>query len=135
MPVSVQNSLRGALYSIAIAASVPAFAGTTGVFLPPAPSGPGGEDSIETGSGARCRQSINSNGAYLDMGLTGTAASPVDSAGAFAYSDGRDREGVGYVRITIPLGKRPQRLDCSRLYEIELQRLQREIELLRLGVK
>ncbi|MEQ7872385.1 hypothetical protein ABDK56_00045 [Sphingomonas sp. ASV193] len=33
------------------------------LYLPSPPTGPGGEDTIETESGVRCRQSMNSNGA------------------------------------------------------------------------
>lgn len=133
MRVSVQKCLLAASASLAFAAQ--AMAGTSGVFLPPAPTGPGGEDSIETGTGARCRQSINSNGPYMDVGATGTAAAPNRNISPYSYSDQRDREATAYVRVTIPLGKRPQRIDCSKLYEMELARLQREVELLKLGVK
>lgn len=133
MPVSVRKFLFAASASLAFAGQ--ALAGTSGVFLPSAPTGPGGEDSIETGTGARCRQSINSNGPYMDVGMTGTTASPNRSTSPYSYSDQRDREATAYVRVTIPLGKRPQRLDCSRIYEMELARLQREVELLKLGVK
>lgn len=127
--------LRIASLSLALCASAPVVAGTTGVFLPTAPTGPGGEDSIETATGTRCRQSINSNGPYLDMGVTGTAAKPLDGDRLYNYSESRDKEALGYVRVTIPLGKRPERIDCSRPYEMELSRLRQEVELLRLGVK
>lgn len=112
----------------------PALADSNGVYLPPAPGGPGGEDSIETASGTRCRQSINSNGAYLDVGATGSAASPVDPSRQFV-TDGRDREATAYVRLTVPLGRRPTRIDCSQVYQLEIQRLRREIELLRMSVE
>lgn len=114
--------------------SAPAFARGGGIYLPPPPSGPGGEDSIETSSGTRCRQSMNSNGAYLDIGATGNAGSPVDPARQF-ISDGRDREASAYVRVTVPLGRRPGRIDCQQVYQLELQRLQREIELLRMAAE
>ncbi|MET0241791.1 MAG: hypothetical protein ABW184_18010 [Sphingobium sp.] len=113
----------------------PAFAETTGVFLPPAPTGSGGEDSIETSSGTRCRQSMNGNGAYVDVGMTGTAGSPTDANAGYLYRDSRDKEATAYVRMTIPLGKRPARIDCARLYELELDKLRREVELLRLGAR
>ncbi len=132
MHAFARNSLFVAWASMGVAA--PAFAGTTGVFLPTAPTGSGGEDSIETSTGTRCRQSMNSNGAYVDMGLTGTTASPQDDK-LYGYSDSRDREATAYLRVTIPLGHRPDRIDCSRIYELELARLQREVELLRIGVK
>jgi hypothetical protein len=45
-----------------------ALADTTGIYLPAPPTSPGGEDAIETSSGTRCRQSINSNGAMSIWG-------------------------------------------------------------------
>lgn len=105
--------------------------------LPPAPQGPGGEDAIETADGARCRQSINSNGAYLDAGGAGKAASPLRASapGLVLFPNDRDREAMAYVRVTVPLGRRPARIDCSRLYELEIARLRREVELLKLGAE
>ena len=121
-----------------IATSAPALA-TDGVFLPPAPQGSGGEDSIETAEGTRCRQSINSSGPYLDLGVTGRSGSelPQPPAGStfFTYPQDRDREALAYARITIPLGKRPERIDCTRLYELEIARLQQQVELLRLAAE
>ncbi|WP_160605573.1 hypothetical protein [Pontixanthobacter aquaemixtae] len=112
---------------------------TDGIFLPAAPRGAGGEDSIETAEGTRCRQSINSNGSYLDLGLTGRASKPLTQPQAlnlpFLLSQDRDSEMLAYARVTIPLGKKPQRIDCSRLYELEITRLKRELELLRLAAE
>ena len=134
MHVFVRNCLSLACASLALA--VQAQAATTGVYLPPAPTGSGGEDSIETSSGTRCRQSINSNGPYLDVGVSGTASSPIDpDAMRYSFGDTRDKQGTVYARVSIPLGKRPERIDCSRVYELELQKLKREIELLRLGME
>jgi hypothetical protein len=101
-----------------------------GLLLPPPPTGPGGEDSITTSEGVRCSQSINSNGGYLDLGVAGgdlnTYYDPDQSPGQSA---------VGYARVIIPLGKAPARLDCNRLYELEIQRLKAEIQLMQLGVQ
>ena len=109
---------------------------TDGIYLPAAPRGPGGEDSIETATGTRCRQSINSNGAYLDIGAAGSAAKPMDDdAGRNFYADGRDQEALLYARVTIPLGAKPKRIDCSRLYELEIERLNRELQLLRFAAE
>lgn len=131
MHAFVRNCLPAAL----LLASAPAWAAPTGIYLPPAPTGPGGEDSIETAGGTRCRQSMNSNGAYLDMGATGTAAAPLpDAARAFSV-DTRDREATAYVRVTVPLGRRPQRIDCTQIFRLEIERLQREVELLRMGAE
>lgn len=62
---------HGLLLVAWLGAASPA-AAQPGVYLPPAPSGTGGEDSIETAEGTRCRQSINSSGPYLDVGVTGS---------------------------------------------------------------
>ncbi len=132
--------MRASARTLALAACLllepaPALAGTYGVYLPPPPSGPGGEDSIETASGTRCRQSVNSSGPYLDLGAAGTAASPIDEATRAFSLDQRDRTAMAYVRLTIPIGHRPQRIDCSAVYQLEIQRLRREIELLRMNAE
>jgi hypothetical protein len=132
MRASVRNCLLIASASLVVLPTL-ASAATSGLYLPSAPTGSGGEDAIETSSGTRCRQSINSNGAYLDVGVTGSAGSPVDGRNVFA--DSRDREGTAYARVTIPLGKRPTRLDCNRVYELEIEKLKREVELLRMGAR
>ena len=131
MPVSARSSLLAACL---LATSVPSLA--QGVYLPAPPSGPGGEDVIETASGARCRQSMNSNGAYLDVGVTGRTASSNDRNTSFFPSNNNNgNEAIGYARVTMPLGHKPGRLDCTRLYELEIARMQREIELLKLAAE
>lgn len=79
----------------------------------------------------RCSQSINSSGGYLDFGVAGgnldTYATP--SAGAGAQS------AIGYARIIIPLGASPRRIDCSRLYDLEIARLKAEIAMLKVGLQ
>ena len=108
----------------------------SGVYLPPPPQGPGGEDTIETQSGTRCRQSINGNEGYLDVGVTGTTASGVPNNSNLVVSiDERDRHALGYARITVPLGRKPKRLDCSRIYELEIQRLRDELALLKMNAE
>lgn len=133
MPAFVRRLLLVASASALVA---PAFAGTNGVYLPPAPTGPGGEDSIETSSGTRCRQSVNSSGAYVDVGVTGTTSSREDrTQSSFLYADQAPNEATAYARVTIPIGRRPQRIDCSQVFDLEVARLKREIELLKLGVR
>lgn len=103
-----------------------------GVFLPQSPIGPGGEDSIETAEGTRCRQSMNGNGAYADMGVVGNKTRRADNPAALLVGQ-QDDYALAYARVTIPLGKRPQRLDCTRLYDMEIARLKREIEMLKMN--
>jgi hypothetical protein len=103
-----------------------------GLLLPPPPVGPGGEDSITTSEGVRCSQSINSNGGYLDLGIAGgDLSSYYDTLGGSSAP----QSAVGYARVIIPLGSAPRRLDCSRLYELEIQKLRSEIELLKVGLE
>jgi hypothetical protein len=36
---------------------------------------------------------------------------------------GHRREALAYARVTIPLGRKPKRIDCSQIYELEIARL------------
>lgn len=105
-----------------ILASGIANADTKGLQLPYAPSGQGGTDTIETSMGTRCSQSLNSSGPYVDIGVS-------------LSEDDYSQERIGYGRLIIPLGKRPKRIDCSRLFELEIQRLQQEVQLLKMGIE
>ena len=110
------------------AASAPA---ADGILLPSPPVGPGGEDAITTSEGVRCSQSINSSGGYLDFGVAGGDLSNYASPS----SARRANSAIGYARIIMPLGVSPKRLDCSELYDLEIQRLKAEIEMLRVGLE
>ncbi|URW74758.1 hypothetical protein M9980_09240 [Sphingomonas donggukensis] len=103
-----------------------------GIFLPQSPIGPGGEDSIETAEGTRCRQSINNSGAYADMGVVGNKAQRPDYRTGVSLLNNNTDYALAYMRVTIPLGAKPKRLDCTRVYDMEISRLKREIELLRM---
>lgn len=133
MRAFVPSLLLVASFDVLLSGSVCA---QTGVYLPPGPQGPGGEDTIETSSGTRCRQSINSNGGYVDIGVaaSGRAGYP-NQTNAFISVTERDREATLYARVTVPLGKKPTRIDCSRVYELEIQRLQQEVELLKINAR
>jgi len=100
-----------------------------GILLPPAPVGPGGEDSITTSDGVRCSNSINSNGGYLDLGVAG------GNLNANYGQSVTGQSAIGYARIIIPLGEAPTRLDCHVLYELEIQRLKAEIMMLQIGLE
>src|SRR3712207_4676186 len=83
-----------------------AAAAQPGIYLPPPPVGPGGEDTIETSSGTRCRQSINSNSGYVDIGVAGSAGSGLPDArdrSVFISIADRDQEALAYARVTVPL--------------------------------
>lgn len=113
-----------------ILASSSALAGD-GIFLPSPPTGPGGEDSITTSDGARCTQSVNSSGGYLDFGVAGGDIDNSTAPGPMPPTP----SAIGYARIVIPLGSPPKRLDCARLYELEIEKLKAEIRMLKVGLQ
>lgn len=139
MRASVPLSALLASLLVANPLAAPVRANTAGVFLPPPPQGSGGEDSIETAEGTRCRQSINSSGPYADFGVSGRVASELPQSAInspfYGIQQDRDREGLVYARLTVPLGKRPQRIDCTRLYELEIARLRQQVELLSMAAE
>jgi hypothetical protein len=119
---------RAAALIAALAACAPALAGdiyalnqnTTGFSLPGV-SLPQGQDEVRAADGTTCRSAVSGSGAYLDMGVVGgSGATP----GGIAT----------YGRVVVPLGRKPPRLDCSKLYALEVERLQMEIRLLKMGL-
>jgi hypothetical protein len=102
-----------------------------GILLPSPPIGPGGEDAITTSEGVRCSQSINSSGGYLDFGVAGGDLSNYTSVTSAPGAN----SAIGYARIIVPLGAAPKRLDCARLYDLEIERLKAEIEMLKVGLE
>ena len=80
----------------------------------------------------RCSQSINSSGGYLDLGIAGGDLSTYYSS---SQNFATNNTAVGYARVIIPLGKRPKRIDCSQLYQLEIERLKAEIEALQIGLE
>jgi hypothetical protein len=121
------------VFAALILGACPALA-ADGLLLPPPPVGPGGEDSITTSEGVRCSQSINSNGGYLDLGVAGGDLSNYYNIG----DDGLEAapgSAVADARVIIPLGETPSRLNCGRLYELEIEKLRAEIEMLKMGLE
>lgn len=100
--------------------------------MPSPPQGVGGEDAVTTATGTQCKTSMNSNKGYLDVGVSGSKAN--------SNSTYYDYNGLGipnqdnalaYARVVIPLGDTPKKMDCNRLLELEIQRLETEIQLLK----
>ncbi|RYE09317.1 MAG: hypothetical protein EOP22_09455 [Hyphomicrobiales bacterium] len=78
----------------------------------------------------RCSQSINSSGGYLDFGLAGG-----DLSSSYNQQQAGAQSAIGYARVIVPLGSPPARLDCKQLYDLEIQRLKAEIEMLKVGLQ
>ncbi len=82
---------------------------------------PQGQDEVRAADGTTCRSAVSGSGAYLDVGVIQGAA--------------RDTgETAAYGRVVIPLERPRKRVDCTRLYELEVERLQMEIRLLKMGL-
>lgn len=80
-----------------------------------------GQDIVRGSGGISCQSSVGSGGPNFDLGVIGS-------------NDMFDRDSMSvYGRITVPLGKRPKRVDCTRLYDLEINRLQMELQLMRAG--
>lgn len=82
---------------------------------------PQGQDEVRAADGTTCRSAVSGNGAYLDVGVI--------------QGSGRNNTDIAtYGRVVIPIGRTPKRLDCARLYELEVARLQMELQLLKMGL-
>lgn len=92
------------------------------------PSAPGNYQSDKFRAGELdCSNAIGS-ATTLEFGVTGIIANGgYDSMNNY-FNDTRTGDIGVYSRIVIPLGKRvKQRIDCNRLFELELRRKQLEI--------
>lgn len=81
-----------------------------------------GQDEVQASGGVACRSSVGGGGAYLDAGV-------VESEDRFSRSTT-----AAYARVVVPLGRRPKRIDCSALYELEIERLRLELEMARMSL-
>ena len=84
---------------------------------------PQGHDEVRAADGTTCRSAVSGDGAYLDLGVIGN---PEQS--------NQDGSVAAYTRVVIPLGKKRGRIDCGRLYDLEVRRLEIELKLMELGL-
>jgi hypothetical protein len=85
---------------------------------------PNGFDEVRTSDGTTCRSSMSGNGAYFDLG--GITSRPSTTG---------ESETAAYGRLVIPLGQRPNRIDCTSLYQLEIDRLRHELMLAKSGAR
>ncbi|MBZ9735168.1 hypothetical protein LB534_25505 [Mesorhizobium sp. CA18] len=93
-------------------------------FSLPGVSLPQGQDEVHASDGTTCRSAVSGSGAYLDLGVIRGNNS----------SNQANSDIATYGRVVIPIGQTPKRVDCSRLYELEVERLQLELKLLKMGL-
>lgn len=85
------------------------------------------QDRIRTPDGFQCETSIGSS-TTIQMGVSATAG--VDDSNywdSYSHGSNRDESEVGaFFQVVIPVGA-PERIDCSRLYDLELRAREMEI--------
>lgn len=111
--------------------------------MPNSPINSRGGDEVRARDGTQCHQG-NYVGPTVDIGVTASRNNSQLNSGqqpiinnynynynSFPTSTDSMGGDVGvYARIVIPLGEEPNRVDCTKLYSLEIERL--EIELQRL---
>ena len=102
------------------------------------PSTPGSyaSDRIRTSENVECSMAIGGS-VNVEFGVVGV----INQNGPFynnqgLYPEGYDPDGIVkdvgvYAKITIPLNAPKTRLDCNRLYQLELERTRMEIQKLK----
>jgi hypothetical protein len=114
--------------------------------MPSSPINSRGGDEVRARDGTSCHQG-NYVGPTLDVGVTGThntnsanSGQPVinnynynDNSGGAGMSNSSSVGGdIGvYARLVIPLGDDPNRVDCTKLYSLEIERLELELKRLK----
>lgn len=105
--------------------------------VPSSPSNVIGGDEIRARDGTTCRQGTH-NGPTLDFGVTTGNSNTQNPTGSndpnsiqpsLVTLSGQDLG--AYARVVIPLGSQPERVDCTRLYSLEIERLEMELERLK----
>lgn len=84
---------------------------------------PQGFDEVRGADGTSCRSSNTGSGAYADVGVIGGRG-----------ESGSVDTGAVYGRVVVPLGKVGTRLDCRKLYDLEIERLKAEVRMLKAGL-
>lgn len=86
---------------------------------------PQGHDEVRAADGTTCRSAVGGNGAYVDMGLIGNPERTGETEGSLS----------AYGRLVVPLGAmNRKRIDCTKLYDLEVARLEMELKLMQMGL-
>lgn len=84
---------------------------------------PQGHDEVRAADGTTCRSAVSGSGAYIDIGFIGNPNLSANNSSFAAYG-----------RMVIPLARKTPRLDCSKLYNLEVARLEMELKLMQMGL-
>lgn len=102
--------------------------------MPSTPQNVIGGDSVRGRDGTTCTQGTHT-GPTLDFGVTtsrnnnNTDIQQNDYNNQEYLLNNNSGNDIGfYARIVVPLGNDPERLDCTQLYSLEIERLKMELE-------
>lgn len=101
--------------------------------VPSSPQNIVGGDEVRARDGTVCRQGTHS-GATLDMGVAAGQNQPEANSIEINNSNrgGFGQDMGAYARVVVPIGNQTMnRVDCTELYNLEIERLQIEIEQLK----
>ncbi|MCG9651279.1 hypothetical protein [Vibrio brasiliensis] len=123
-----------ALFPICMFFNAPAFAESLSI---PGATIPSGYDRITTSDGTTCESTIASD-MYIQTGVMGiksgrdyTDSTYADKTYANSNLEAENNFGI-YAQLVIPIGNKRKRIDCNRLYELEIKHLKEQLLKLRL---
>lgn len=87
---------------------------------------PSGQDRIRSADGVECQSHVGPRQKWMDMGVYSMGNQTQNLV--TNPSDNRNQSIGVYARITINLDPPLPAIDCTRLYQLEIDRLRREVE-------
>ena len=128
-----KGSFRLAFALALVSASAQAQTVVGNLMLPQAPQFQQGQDRIRAADGTECSRSTGPRQRFADVGMLGGnmggSGSPYGYYGNTTGNQNYTQNGGAvYGRITFNLDPVQDELSCSRLYELELERLRIELE-------
>lgn len=109
-----------------------------GFYLPSSPTS-AGQDEFHAADGTSCRTTMDGM-KRVEVGSYGTGGdNPYGTTYGYAYPYGSitggklptQKNGGVYARFSMSLDASPSRMDCNKLYELELERRRLEIEMMK----
>ena len=106
------------------------FSVSAGISIPSAQI-PAGYDRVFTSSGTSC-DSTQDPDMVFQVGVVANQNHNEKKQYGSSHEDGSNDEYGVYAQLVIPISDGRRRVDCSKIYELELRRLEAEIEQLKL---
>lgn len=106
--------------------------------IPGSPTNIIGGDEIRARDGTTCKQGTH-NGPTVDLGMSSSMLNSQSQNSnrssiedqLYSNGNGTNQDAGVYARLIIPIGEQPARLDCTQLYNLEIERLKLELEKLK----